>query len=94
MANTKIQSWAILLAEYGATIIYRPGRSNIRADMLSRLDKATAGIIDADLDYIEPAEGPADIADDLLPFTMDGLDRKALSAAQRAEFSDLWNKAM
>ena len=36
MVNTKIQRWAILLAEYGATISYRKGSNNIRADMLSQ----------------------------------------------------------
>ena len=37
MANTKIQRWAVLLAEYGAKIEYRQGKNNIRADMLSRI---------------------------------------------------------
>ena len=37
MANTKIQRWAVLLAEYGAKIEYRQGRNNIRADLLSRI---------------------------------------------------------
>ena len=35
--NTKIQRWAVLLAEYGAPIEYRQGPHNIRADMLSRI---------------------------------------------------------
>ena len=93
MTNTKIQRWAILLAEYGATIRYRPGSNNIRADMLSRLSPASVAIIDSANEYTEPPGGPADIADDLLPFTMDGLDRQTLSAAQQAEFPDLWGKA-
>ena len=50
MANTKIQRWAILLAEYGATIRYKPGSSNIRADMLSRLSPHTVALIDANSD--------------------------------------------
>ena len=37
MANTKIQRWAVLLAEHGAKIEYHQGRNNIRADMLSRI---------------------------------------------------------
>ena len=37
MANTKIQRWAVLLAEYGAKIEYRQGKNNIRANMLSRI---------------------------------------------------------
>ena len=90
--NTKIQRWAILLAEYGATIKYRPGSNNIRADMLSRLPPAPVSAMDSDCEYTEPPGEPADIADDLLPFTMDGLDRQSLSAAQQAEFPNLWAK--
>ena len=86
MTNTKIQRWAILLAEYGAT-------SNIRADMLSRIAPDTVAIIDADMDFTDPPGGLADIADDLLPFTMDGLDRHTVSVAQRADFPALWAKA-
>ena len=93
MANTKIQRWAILLAEYGATIKFKPGSSNIRADMLSRLAPATVSIIDTTHEYTNPPGGPADIADDLLPFNMDGLDRNALSKAQQAGFPSLWDKA-
>ena len=65
----------------------------VTSELTCCLHKATIGIIDADLDYIEPVEGPADIADDFLPFMIDGMYRKALSAAQRAEFRDLWGKA-
>ena len=93
MANTKIQRWAILLAEYGATIKYKPGSSNIRADMLSRLSPDTVALIDAHTDYIEPIGGPADIADDLLPFCMDSLNREAVSAEQQVEFPGQWGKA-
>ena len=35
--NTKIQRWAVLIAEYGAPIEYRKGAHNICADMLSRI---------------------------------------------------------
>ena len=93
MTNTKIQRWAILLAEYGATIKYRPGNNNIRADMLSRIAPSSVALIDTAHEYTDPPGGPADLADDLLPFHMDGLDRQALSAAQQAAFSDLWDKA-
>ena len=91
--NTKIQRWAILLAEYGATIRYRPGGSNIRADMLSRIAPASVALIDTAHEYTDPPGGPADIADDLLPFNMHGLDHQSLSAAQKAGFPDLWGKA-
>ena len=42
---------------------------------------------------LTPPGGPADIADDLLPLTMDGLARQALSEEQQAGFPDLWDKA-
>jgi hypothetical protein len=35
--NTKVQRWAVLIAEYGCKIEYIQGSKNIRADMLSRL---------------------------------------------------------
>jgi hypothetical protein len=49
MDNTKIQRWAVLLAEYGAKIRYQPGRKNERADMLSRLQpsQTEVNVIDA-----------------------------------------------
>ena len=94
MNNTKIQRWAILLAEYGAAIKYRPGPNNIRADMLSRLPPASpVAVIDPATEYTDPVEEPADILDDLLPFNSDGLDRDRLSQAQQEDFSDLWGKA-
>ena len=37
MNNTRIQRWAILLAEYGAKIEYCKGVFNVKADMVSRL---------------------------------------------------------
>ena len=61
--------------------------------MLSRLSPASVDIIDCANEYTDPPGGPADIADDLLPFTMDGLDHQTLSTAQQADFPDLWGKA-
>ena len=37
MNNTKIQRWAVLLAEYNCRVEYHKGKLNIRADMLSRI---------------------------------------------------------
>ncbi len=39
--NTKVQRWASLIAEYNAPIKYWPGKNNVRADMLSRINAAT-----------------------------------------------------
>ena len=49
VANTRVQRWAVLIAEYGAPIEYRKGSNNIRADMLSRIqpeDDVMVGVID------------------------------------------------
>ena len=92
MTNTKIQRWAILLADYGAMIKYSPGHNNIRADMLSRIAPAPVAVTDTANEYTDPPGGLADIADDPLPFNMDGLDHKTLSAEQQAGFPDLWGK--
>ena len=35
--NTKLQRLASQISEYGAPIMYHPGKRNIRADMLSRI---------------------------------------------------------
>ena len=37
MNNTKIQLWAIILAEYDCKVQYKKGKLNVRADMLSRI---------------------------------------------------------
>ena len=37
MNNTRIQRWAILIAEFHAEIRYLPGKRNCRADMVSRI---------------------------------------------------------
>lgn len=47
--NTRIQRWAVLLAEYGAPIMHRAGKLNVKADMLSRLrpsDEAQVGAME------------------------------------------------
>ena len=89
VTDIKIQRWAILLAEYGATMKYRHGHNNIRADMLSRIAPATVTVIDTANEYTDPPSRPADIADDLSPFNMDGLDQETLLAEQQAGFPDL-----
>ena len=94
--NTKIQRWGILLAEFGATISYRSGRHNIRADMLSRI-KHTANnnvaVIDTE-DIFDPElmTNDDDITD-ILPLLHDGLDLKAVAQDQRREFPELWQLA-
>ena len=41
--NSKVQCWAVTLAEYAAPIEYRPGKLHIRPDMLSRIRQQVPG---------------------------------------------------
>ena len=99
--NTKIQRWSVLLAEYGATIRYRCGKNNIRADMLSRIesenvpdptDKTFISTIDADEWYDVSLFDR--LPDDNIPLLLDGLDREEVRIQQRLEFPDQLAEAL
>ena len=98
--NTRIQRWQILLTEYNATIQYREGKNNIRADMLSRLRNINddAGmcediaIIDTE-EFVDPHAFPEDDIADTLPLIHDGLDLAQIAVDQRGEFPGLWTQA-
>ena len=89
MQNTKIQRWAVLLSEYGATIQYRKNKNNIRADILFRIPPET-GIhtIDYD-DWVDPTAIPEQDTADVLPLLYNGLDLEEVSKAQHKEFPDI-----
>ena len=93
MVNTKIQRWAILLAEYGATISYRKGKHNIRADMLSRIP-AEVAVIDVEEPFVLP---PTDIPEVPTPdqedFRQDNINPVQLQRLQRKEFPELYLEA-
>jgi transposase InsO family protein len=91
MINTKIQRWAVLLAEYGAKIRYRKGKNNIRADMLSRIKSFDVATIDTE--WVDPDAYPDDDADMRLPILADGLDLDSLRGEQANEFLDLLQEA-
>ena len=95
MNNTKIQRWAVLLAEYGAVIEYRKGKHNIRADMLSRIrhrQDPEIAVIDTE-DWIDPNAFPEDETAHLLPLLHDGLRLEVVREEQQQEFPDLWTRA-
>ena len=75
--NTKIQRWAVLLAEYGAPIEYRKGPNNIRADMLSRIRPRT-DINRNSLTISAVSE------EDEVPWDFDGLNKSDIVLEQRA----------
>ena len=71
--NTRIQRWAVLIAEYGAPIEYRKGPNNIRADMLSRIRPLA----------IPTQDVAATEEEDPVPWGFDQLDRPAVRRAQQ-----------
>ena len=89
MNNTKIQRWAVLLAEYDCKIKYHKGRLNIRADMLSRIRQVDA-INTFDADYWHLEDALPDLPEDLTIKDIYDLDLQQLAADQRD--MDLWDK--
>ena len=79
--NTKLQRWAIQISEYGAPILYHPGKLNICADMLSRISAVTS--IE---EYLYPDDAPS-------AWATDNIDPVELSAQQELEFPDQWTEA-
>ena len=74
--NTKIQRWAVLLAEYGAPIEYRQGPNNIRADMLSRIKPRMDVSRDSQVVC-------AVMEEDEIPWEFDQLEKHEISREQR-----------
>ena len=87
MANTKIQRWAVLLAEYGANIQYREGRNNVRADMLSRIVSEDATDEIALITDRTSQELDDEDKDDYDVLREDGIPRRELIRQQEAEFA-------
>ena len=93
MVNTKIQRWAILLAEYGATISYRKGSNNIRADMLSRIP-AQIAVIDVEEPFIQPPDDVEEVpTPDQQDFRQDNIDPAQLLRLQKQDFPELFQEA-
>ena len=92
MNNTKIQRWAILLAEYGIRIEYVRGCRNIRADMLSRInDNNEICVIDTD-DFVD-ADFPEGMEASRIPLEEDGLTEQRVREEQQLRFPDLYRQA-
>ena len=94
VANTKIQRWAILLAEYGAPVRYRPGPNNVRADMLSRIRAdSEIALVDADAEWVTPQQVKEHLPP-LIPVEADELCMDTLFMAQLAEFPDIGREGL
>lgn len=85
MVNTRIQRWAVLIAEYGAKIKYREGKNNVRADMLSRIeDPVEVAVFDAGEEWVSLEEdGTA-----FLPSETYDIDDQEVLRLQRGEFPE------
>ena len=95
MNNTTIQRREVTLAESAATISYRPGKRQVRADMLSRIkhdiDNDIA-IIDTDEPFDPDTLPDDDHVTDTLPLIHDGLNLQTVANDQRKEFPELWQR--
>ena len=88
MNNTRIQRWAILIAEFHAEICCLPGKRNCRADMVSRIPPPKpVAIIDAHNEFIDPNAFPEQRFAETLPLEHDGLDLVIIREQQETEFS-------
>ena len=76
--NSKLQRWAIQISEYGAPIMYHPGKLNIRADMLSRIAAVTTADPKVQLEFTEMPT----------PWQVDKIDPGELYSAQKDEYQD------
>ena len=84
--NTKIQRWAVLIAEFGAPIKYREGKNNVRADMLSRI-KVKDQV--ATIDTYSPLY-TIDEENEKVLLEADGIKMEELAALQREEFKEFY----
>lgn len=81
--NSKLQRWAIQIAEYGAPILYHPGKLNVRADMLSRIAAISPAPPEVQLATI-PSAWEADQIDpqELLQFQREQFPNEIIEARQ------------
>ena len=88
--NTKIQRWAVLIAEYGAPIKYREGKNNIRADMLSRIKTHSVAAIDI---YSKNDVSPYDEENAKVILAADNISIDELVPLQKEHFPKLYADA-
>ena len=88
MNNTRIQRWAILLAECNAEIKYLPGKYNGRADMCSRIPVPKyINVIDTSENWVDPLAFPEQRIEETLPLIHDGLNLVEIALQQKVEFA-------
>ena len=88
MKNTKIQRWAILLAEFKVKINYIKGENNFKADFLSRLrheqmPETDIFLVDARLEHYPEGGAKIEHVPAMAVLEMDGIDMKELINKQK-----------
>ena len=92
MQNTKIQRWAVLMAEFGCKVQYRKGKLNVRADMLSRIQPESIDTFDVD-EWQMNDELPGNLPEDLQPPILH--DDLPLDQVQEAQVKmDEWGESL
>jgi len=89
VANTKVQRWAVLIAEFGAPINYYSGKKNFRADFLSRIQPTEVDVIDT----VPDVEPQMDYVTWSLPLKYDGINQDELAAQQLVDFRAQFQQA-
>ena len=100
--NTKLQRWAVTLAEYNPTIRYVEGKNNIHADLLSRppvetacckmaVKRADVSITQPPPDVLPPMDKKLLAEDETLE--IDGINLQECAALQKEEFPKETEKA-
>lgn len=79
LRNSRIQRWAVLMAEYAAPIEYMKGNDNVWADMLSRLRADTGAEEPPEMSSVEMALMEEDI-----PFEYYNIDKAAVKMGTSA----------
>ena len=92
--NTRIQRWAVLKAEFGADIKYRPGKCHVRADMLSRIQPGHEVATFDTEEYIHPDGFPDYNCYMRIPLEADKLDKHHIEMGQKEEFPAAFQEAV
>ncbi len=92
--SIRVQRWGMLLKESGAELIYQKGKTNLRADMLSRINHAynDIAIIDS-TEWVDPDAFSDKDAFQRLPLIYDDIDINQVQQKQEQEYEELFLEA-
>ena len=90
MKNVRVQRWAIMLAEYGCDIEYKSGKTNVIADMLSRIPppNVTDEIAVIDTGYCQTEEDDSCSEDGSECFEEEPMSKTLAQTIQKSQEED------